>query len=367
MGFFDRLENPVFLKEESDTAEYIKKLEILKNKADGNLKKQIEQEILFVSLGEVGEKRVAFELKNSGIPMYVLRDIHLTTGDLSAQIDYIVITRKRNFIIECKNLYGNIEIDNQGNFIREYNIKRKFIREGIYSPITQNQRHLEVIKQIRKGVRSNIITKRIFESSFDENYRSIVVLANPKTILKSNYAKKEIIDKVIRADQLIQFIKDECKKSKNPETTDKYMKDLAEFFLSEHKPKESDYAKKFEEIIYKNNMRGQQFETVKQNTVVAEEVKVLITDKENNDNSREELIKELKAFRLAKAREENSKPYLIFTDRHMMDLVEKMPESKDSLLKVFGFGQARVEKYGDDILEIIKRYILKNESREWFC
>ena len=101
--------------------------------------------------------------------------------------------------------------------------------------------------------------------------------------------------------------------------------------------------------------------------IVTKEVKVLSSDNYNNDNSREELIKELKAFRLAKAREENSKPYLIFTDRHMMDLVEKMPESKDSLLKVFGFGQARVEKYGDDILEIIKRYILKNESREWFC
>lgn len=48
------------------------------------------------------------------MPMVVLHDIYLEDGDLSAQIDYLVFTRKLCCIIECKNLYGDIEINNAG-------------------------------------------------------------------------------------------------------------------------------------------------------------------------------------------------------------------------------------------------------------
>ncbi|MGI6427703.1 MAG: nuclease-related domain-containing protein [Natronincolaceae bacterium] len=71
---------------------------------------------------------MAFELTNSGIPMYILHDIHLETDGLTAQIDYIVITRKVNFIIECKNLIGNIIADRDGNFIREYQLGNRKVR-----------------------------------------------------------------------------------------------------------------------------------------------------------------------------------------------------------------------------------------------
>ena len=47
----------------------------------------------------------------------------------------------------------------------------------------------------------------LVEKFFDENYKSIVVLSNPKTYLNYKFAKKEVKDKVIRADQLIDFIK----------------------------------------------------------------------------------------------------------------------------------------------------------------
>lgn len=49
--------------------------------------------------------------------------------------------------------------------------------------------------------------KMLVDRYFDENYKSIVVLANPKTYLNYKFAKKEVKDKVIRADQLIDFIK----------------------------------------------------------------------------------------------------------------------------------------------------------------
>lgn len=190
-----------------------------------------------------------FDKLNSAMPMYILHDIHLEVDGLSAQIDYIVVTRKINFVIECKNLIGNIDIDGNGNFVRNYELYRKKVKEGIYSPITQNQRHMEILKQIRRNSKGNIITKTFFDMNFDANYKSVVVLANPKTVLNAKYAKKEIKEKVIRADQLIKYIKDMYADSKQSSYTDKEMKAFAEELLQYHKPNKSDYAKKYEDIL----------------------------------------------------------------------------------------------------------------------
>ena len=37
----------------------------------------------------------------------------------------------------------------------------------------------------------------------------------------------------------------------------------------------------------------------------------------------------------------------------MEDLLKKMPKTKDELLNVSGFGTAKVNKYGDEILKIL--------------
>jgi len=338
MGIFDKLNRPIILKEESDTNAYLNRLRELQDKASGKTKDRIETEIKLASIGEFGENNVAFELKNSGIPMYILRDIHLEIDDLSAQIDFIVVTRKVIFIVECKNLIGNIDIDSEGNFIRNYTLNRIAIKEGIYSPITQNQRHLEVLKQIKKDSK-NVFYKMLFDKFFDENYKSVVVLANPKTILNARYAKKEIKDKVIRADQLSRYIKEICGKSNSAAFNDKDMKAIAERFLALHSPNKSDYAKKFEDI--KDSMSEDKSET--------EEIVVCETSY-NEDN----LIYRLKAFRLHKSKEENIKPYFIFNDKQMMDLISKMPGSNEELQGVCGFGPVKSEKYGDTILKILR-------------
>ena len=110
--------------------------------------------------------------------MYILHDLYFEYNDLQAQIDYLIITRKRVYVIECKNLIGNIEIDNSGNFVRTYELFGKKVKEGLYSPITQNERHRLVIKGLR-GQDKNILTKFLFEKNFDNNYKSVIVLANP--------------------------------------------------------------------------------------------------------------------------------------------------------------------------------------------
>ena len=84
MGLFSKLKEPVFLKESRNAEiklEKLKELELLLNK-DG--KSIIRQDIKGLEYGIVGEKKIAFELKNSHMPMYVLHDIYLEDGDLGA-------------------------------------------------------------------------------------------------------------------------------------------------------------------------------------------------------------------------------------------------------------------------------------------
>ncbi len=335
MGLFTKAIGPVFLKSSNQAVDYISKLKNLQGRCLGELKEEIEKQIAIAEYGIKGEESVAFELKNSGIDMYILQDICLEHGDLSAQIDYLIVTRKRTYIIECKNLIGDIEINNAGDFIRTYQLKGRKIREGIYSPITQNLRHLQIIKEIRKSGKGNIITRKLFENYFEDNYKSIVVLANPKTVLNAKYAKKEIKEQIVRADQLIQKIKGMDKQVKES-MTEKEMSDIANFFLDRNQSDRLDYAEKYEELLKK-----------------VEDSKENISSEK--DRLKEELRTELKAFRLNRSRQEKIKPYFIFNDAQMEDLLEKNPKNKAELCQVSGFGNVKVEKYGDEILEILRK------------
>ena len=77
-----------------------------------------------------------------------------------------------------------------------------------------------------------------------------------------------------------------------------------------------------------------------------------ISSKINNVNN-EELIKKLKSFRMQISRTENTKPYFIFNDKQMMGLINRMPKNKVELKEVSGFGDIKIEKYGDALLKII--------------
>lgn len=329
MELFRKKIGPVFLKESSDTSQHIEQLEKILLQVSEEQKNEIEKKIKVAAYGELGENNVAFELKNSGIDMYVLRDIYLEYGEMSAQIDYLIITKKHVYIIECKNLIGNIEIDSMGNFIRSYEYGKRKIKEGFYSPITQNERHLLVIKNLRGEVHKNFLANKIFEKNFPDVYRSIIVLANPKTILNAKYAKKEIKQKVIRLDQLITYIKEIDGLDKEHTFKTDEMLEIAQFFLDANKEKKIDYTKRFEKESKENK------------EVLSKSV------------SKEKLVKKLRNFRLCQSKLENIKPYYIFNDMQMDDLIEKNPQNEEELLKVSGFGKVKVEKYGKNILKIL--------------
>ncbi len=349
MGLFNRMKEPVFLKESSNAQIQLEKLQKLEPLLNPEGQAKIKQDIKYLEYGISGENNIAFELKNSHMPMYVLHDIYLECGDLSAQIDYLVFTRKICFIIECKNLYGNIEINNAGDFIRtmEFDGKRK--KEGIYSPITQNQRHLELIKKIKTDKKNNILAKLMFERCFEDFNKSVVVLANPKTVLNAKYAKKEVKDRVIRTDQLISYIKEGYKQSNAVEESDEGLLTWANSYLELHKEIEKDYTSKYD--TYRRGDSAAQ--PIEAEAVENETAAAAITDTGLKDS---DIFQDLKAYRLAKSREEKIKPYYICNDNQLRDLISKMPRTKEELASVAGFGEAKVNKYGEDILKIVGKY-----------
>ncbi len=344
MGIFNRMKEPLFLKESDEAEKQLKQLRALEPQLNPEGQVIIRQDIKYLEYGIIGEKNIAYELKNSHLPICVLHDIYLEDGELNAQIDYLVLTKKICFVIECKNLYGNIEITNTGDFIRSIELGSKVKREGIYSPITQNQRHMELIKKMKTESKKNILSKLAAGRYFEDFHKSVVVLANPKTMLNSKFAPKEIKEKVIRADQLVTYIKEIHNKSKEIAYSDEGLLAWAQSFLDLHKNAERNYTAKYEQYRLETAVSG----IVVQNQSDDEEKMVPVEETD--------IFKDLKEYRLEKSREEKIKPYYIYNDNQLKDLITKMPMSKDELKKVAGFGEVKANKYGDDILGIIKKY-----------
>lgn len=307
------------------------KIKVLENKLK-NVKSKEEKSYLYEEIqkykyGIQGENKILYELKNSHIPMYILHDINLEYKDYKAQIDFIILTKKNYYIIECKNLYGNISIDNKGNFYR-INNKNKV---GIYNPITQLDRHINIIRRYIED-RNNFIGKLIVKKIFDSMYHGIVVLANDNTVVEDKYAPKNVKNKVIRADQLIEYIK--------------YIEKNTDSYASSEK-----------DIISScNNILA----LCKKEETIAEERPLLninedITDnnKTININNDDEIRTNLKKYRLNKSKELNYKPYFIFSDKTLEELINKKPKNKVELKQIEGFGDKKIEMYGIDIIKII--------------
>ena len=206
MGLFSKPE-VVIAKESSNAKEYLRQLEELAEKAAGENAKKIAKEIAVVKAGIIGEDNILFELKNSGMDMVVLHDLYIeSVSGASAQIDFLVLTPKINFVLECKNLFGNIEINSKGDFIRTIRCGGRYYKEGIYSPITQNQRHLQVLNECRNENHGKVMAA-LRNHWFSNFFKGLVVLSNPKTIINDQDAPQEVKKQVIRADQLVETIK----------------------------------------------------------------------------------------------------------------------------------------------------------------
>ncbi len=68
------------------------------------------------------------------------------------------------------------------------------------------------------------------------------------------------------------------------------------------------------------------------------------------------VFERLRRVRLDLAREEKVPPYLIFSDRTLVEMCQKMPMSGEELMEISGVGTHKLQKYGDAFLSVIRTF-----------
>lgn len=330
MNMFNKKIGPILLKEESYMDTYISEMLKLKSNASDSFKEQIDDKLKLIKWGKKGEDSITYQLKSSGLDMYILHDIYYESKLINAQIDFLVITRKHIYVIESKYLSGNIEIDSMGNFKRT-NIKNNSGPTGIESPVTQNEKHLLVLNELINENREKLIPKILLNPKIKNRFKPLVVLSNPKMYLETKDADIKIKNQVVRADRIIAYITENDAASKNKTLSNKDMYELSRFFLNKGILKKS----RSEENYIKSL---QQFRTAYDN---------------EKKKYEEELKKRLYEYRKEKINQENKPGYLIFKNVDIDNLIKYKPTTIEELLSIPGFGKVRANDYGEDILKIL--------------
>lgn len=329
MELFKKFTETIFYKKDSQLEEQITTLKELQQEYPNNNK--LNYKLKLCELGLIGENEIEFELKNANIGMYILRDVNLKYKDLTAQIDYIIITPGYTYFVECKNLIGNITVNNRGEFTREYTYNRKKIVEGIYSPIRQAERHIEIFKKLLDENQTGIIYN-LFKNTRQSWFNPLVVLANSKNILKIQYAPKSIKNQIVRSDSLINYIrKDINNLDRTYLSSQKYMNNLAFSIMQNYNQEiEKDYKEDFRKWLEKDKTEN-------------------ILSTTNNENIKNKLIN----YRKTKSKEKNIPAYYIFTNDELNLLLNLLPKNYQELERSNILSNVKLKLHGQEIINII--------------
>ncbi len=329
LDIFDKFRDTVFLKDNCELEDKVKYLEELIKREPKNTK--VKEQLFMAKKGLEGENEIIYQLKKANIGMFVLHDINIEYEDLNAQIDFIVITQWCCYFIECKNLLGNITVDEKGDFIREYTYDGQEIRKGMESPYRQVCAQREVYRKIWRKTQGKL-KSFVFEKDFEKFHRVIVVAANGENILNTKDAPKDIKYNVIKADGLIRKLEYDRDHTDNWDTKDD-MEKWANYFLKLNVPKKLDYISIIKE------------DQVKENRSERKEEKL-------EDDLRNELIE----FRKIRSKEKNIPAYYVFNNEELERLIEFRPKTLEELKDLNIITKIKAIAHGKEIIEIINNH-----------
>lgn len=338
MGFLDTVidtltgfNDTIFYKEDSDLQSRYDALKKLNEEHPNN--DELLSELYIIKKGLDGENEIAYQLKKSHIGMYVLRDVKVKHEDLTAQIDYVIITPTYDYYIECKNLVGNITVTDKGDFIREFTVNGRKIKKGMYSPLRQVEAQREVLRKIWDSD-SNTLQKIFGSKYFDYFRRVLVVAANQDTILNTNKAPKDMKYKILRADALVRQIEYdlEHKANNDPHYSKKDMEKAAQYYI---------------DISYNEDINYYDYYKKKFSLTSSDNNSNDIPNNNSNDDSREKLIK----FRKSRSTEMKIPAYYIFTNDELEKLLEIKPKTLDELKNANILSPVKVKTHGQQIID----------------
>ena len=299
----------------------------------------LNYQILLFKIGELGESKVLDELKYSFYPMNIIKDISINIGEFHCQIDFLIITKKSIYLIECKNNGANLKIDSNGSFY--------LVKEGkknrIFSVLNQIERQKMILEQL----------------DFDvdiKNIQPIIVYANEETGIEiEDETILRGID-VINLDRLNSLIREK-------------EKDLEEIYTEEEieiiKNKLLDPILKNSEYVEENSKKWDEFELRMQLEKNINEKKALekIAErnstksiKANNDGSkisRDEFGEILEKYLIRKSEKLGVTTTSLMTEMMKDEVLEKMPTTVAQLSKLLVSNSVFFHKISSDLLSMI--------------
>ena len=202
----------------------------------------IERELKFMRAGMKGESESAYDIDFYSGPSknrVVIHDLRLEHNGRVAQIDHLILNRLLEvYVLETKHFTEGVSINEQGEFSIWFGGKPR----GIPSPLEQNDRHIEVLKDVFKTIQ--MPTRMGFR--LQPSFESLVLISKNARIGRP---KKFKTDRVLKSDQLETWI-EKSVETGSPLIIAKIvsLETLAEIgrqLLALHKPLMPNYKSKF--------------------------------------------------------------------------------------------------------------------------
>lgn len=217
-----RIKTSVLFNAENNDSEKIEELKNIIRENTNQSEEYVENQIKSLKNIIDGNKNVISELESSNIPMYCLKDIVLKYKKELVRFDFIILTRRLFMILDTTSLNGDIAISEAGDFAKYIKNKNdKTLKKNIMdNPIEKLDKSSEILLDILKE--ENLIK--------DIKIQTSLVISNPKSIISRSKAPVDILNKIVKCDELEDHIQNSLKEiSGNKEIMESNMIHIANF------------------------------------------------------------------------------------------------------------------------------------------
>ncbi len=245
-----------------------------------------------------------------------------------------------------------------------YGIMKNYSNEDLKTFINTLVSHgfLDVVENI--GPRGSFPTIKLNEQSLKVIREEIKVEFKEDKVTKSRYVENELYEMLV---SLRSEIAKEEGIAPYMVFGDATLKNMASVYANNKEEmlnisgvgqiKYEKYGKRFEDIIEKY-IEEKNIDKSKLNTVSGKSTG--LNSEYFNVTTDKKLYERLRDYRLSVSKLEGVLPYMILSSNTLKEISGRYPLDEEQLKDICGIGPVKINKYGEDIINIVKEYIQEN-------
>ena len=245
-----------------------------------------------------------------------------------------------------------------------YGIMKNYSNEDLKTFINTLVSHgfLDVVENI--GPRGSFPTIKLNEQSLKVIRQEIKVGFKEDKVTKSRYVENELYEMLV---SLRSEIAKEEGIAPYMVFGDATLKNMASVYATNKEEmlnisgvgqiKYEKYGKRFEDIIEKY-IEEKNIDKSKLNTVSGKSTG--LNSEYFNVTTDKKLYERLRDYRLSVSKLEGVLPYMILSSNTLKEISGRYPLDEEQLKDICGIGPVKINKYGEDIINIVKEYIQEN-------